>query len=190
MNSQTVKKSSFWSNLFKTTQQKDSLVKILQTSPIFSELSEKELDFIIKTVNQRIYQAGEYIFLKGDPGLALFFVLDGQVDIILNDGNNKYKLAELFVGDFFGEIALLGEDSRTASALAAKESKLAVLFKNDLDEFINKYPDRGVKILKGISSVLATRLKNMNEDFFNLYFSKIKREDKENGNDKKNFSAD
>lgn len=178
MNYQNVKKSSFWSNLFKTKQQKDSLVKILQSSPIFIDLSEKELDFILKTINQRIYQPGEYIFFKGDPGLALFFILDGQVDIILNDGENTFKLTELFVGDFFGEIALLGDDNRTASALAAKETKLAVLFKDDLDQFINKYPERGIKVLKGISSVLATRLKNMNEDFFNLYFSKYKKEDK------------
>jgi CRP-like cAMP-binding protein len=184
MNSELTTKSSFWSNLFKTTQKKDTLVKVFQSSPIFKDLSEKELSFILKTVNQRVYQTGEYIFFKGDPGLGLFFILEGNVDIVLNDNTGRqYKVAELVTGDFFGEVSLLGEETRTASALAVSDTKLGVFFKDDLDQYIDRYPDRGVKILRGISSVLATRLKNINDDFFNLYFSTKTNEEKENGND-------
>ncbi len=184
MNNELITKSSFWSNLFKTPQKKDTLVKVFQSSPIFKDLNEKELKFILKTVNQRVYQTGEYIFLKGDPGLGLFFILDGNVNIVLNDNSGReYKVAELSVGDFFGEVSLLGEESRTASAVAITDAKIGVFFKDDLDQYIDRYPDRGVKILRGISSVLATRLKNINDDFFNLYFSNKRKEETEDGND-------
>jgi CRP-like cAMP-binding protein len=184
MNNKLIKKSSFWSNLFKTPQKKDTLVKIFQSSPIFKDLDEKELNFIIKTVNQRVYQPGEYIFLKGDPGVGLFFILEGNVNIILNNNSGKeYVLAELSAGDFFGEVSLLGEETRTASAVATSDTKIAVFFKDDFDQFIDSYPDRGVKILKGMSAVLATRLKNINDDFYNLYFSLKQKEETEDGND-------
>ncbi|HPN38517.1 MAG TPA: cyclic nucleotide-binding domain-containing protein [Melioribacteraceae bacterium] len=190
MNNEFITKSSFWSNLFKTPQKKDTLIKVFQSSPIFKELSEKELSFIFKTINQRVYQTGEYIFVKGDPGLGLFFILEGSVNIVLNDSKDRqYKLAELSVGDFFGEVSLLGEEVRTASAVAVSDTKIGVFFKDDLDQYIDSYPDRGVKILRGISSVLATRLKNINDDFFNLYFSNKIIEETEDGNDKKNLSS-
>ncbi len=188
MENNIIRKSSFWTNFFKTPQQKDTLSKVFLSNPIFSNLKQKDIDSLIKLMHSRVYQSGEYIFLQGDPGIGLYFVIEGEVKIITNLGNKKkYTLVELTQGDFFGELALLNDENRSASALAATDAKIAVIFKPDLDEFIDRFPQKGISILRGISQVLATRLKNMNEDFFNLYIKtyELNKEDK-NGNDKEN----
>ncbi|HKB86305.1 MAG TPA: hypothetical protein VKD08_09065, partial [Ignavibacteriaceae bacterium] len=53
-------------------------------------------------------------------------------------------------------------------AISNSDTRLAVIFKPDLDEFIENYPKSGIKILRGISEIIATRLRKLNEDNFNL----------------------
>lgn len=80
-------------------------------------------------------------------------------------------MAALSKGDFFGELALVDGEKRSASAIAKTDCKVSVIFKPDLDEFIEKYPRKGIKILTGISSMIALRLRAINEDYFNLQFN-------------------
>ncbi len=185
MENNLIIKSSFWTNFFKTPQQKDTLSKVFLSSPIFSKLKQKDIDTIIKSMHSRVYQANELVFMQGDPGIGLYFIIEGKVNIVTTISDNKqYKLVELESGDFFGELALLNDEKRTSSAIAATDTKIAVIFKPDLDEFINTYPSKGILILRGISQVIATRLKNMNEDFFNLYLNTYQQnKEKGNGND-------
>jgi len=71
-------------------------------------------------------------------------------------------------GDFFGELALVDGEKRSASAIANTDTKLSVIFKPDLDEYIEKYPKKGLKILQGIAEITAIRLRTLNEDYFYL----------------------
>ena len=70
---------------------------------------------------------------------------------------------------------------RSASAIAESEVKLAVIFKPDLDEFISHFPKRGVKILRGISHVVAVRLRQLNEENINLQSSIKKHSENKHG---------
>ncbi|MGQ9643042.1 MAG: hypothetical protein ACUVT3_04210 [Ignavibacterium sp.] len=69
---------------------------------------------------------------------------------------------------FFSELALVDSEKISASAIAITDCRISVLFKPDLDEFIEKFPRKGIRILQGISIVLAERLRKLNEDFFQL----------------------
>ncbi|MFH0735066.1 MAG: cyclic nucleotide-binding domain-containing protein [bacterium] len=191
MENNIIRKSSFWTNFFKTPQKMDTLSKVFLSNPIFSKLKQKDLDLLIKSIHSRVYQSGEYIFLQGDPGIGLYIIIEGEVKIITDIGNdNKYTLVELSQGDFFGELSLLNDENRSASALASTDTKIAIIFKPDLDEFIDRFPQKGISVLRGISQVLATRLKNMNEDFFNLYIKTYElNKEVKNGNDKENIST-
>lgn len=163
-------KSSFWSNLFKDPTTKSEIEEVLQSMPPFKFLGEKSLNHLLKLIHYRVYAPGEIIFFQGDPGIGLYIIVNGEVLISeeMEDGE-RFDLAHLERGDFFGELALLDEEKRSASAVALKESQLAVIFKPDLDEFVETYPKEGVKILRGISQIIATRLRNMNRDYFTLY---------------------
>ena len=124
----------------------------------------------MQIIHHRVYESNEFIFSQGDPGIALYIVKEGEVKIVYKDEFDKlHELANLLKGDFFGELAMLNDDVRSASAVAVKESSLAVIFKPDLDEFIEKYPRKGIQILRGISQITAIRLRKLNEELAVLY---------------------
>jgi CRP-like cAMP-binding protein len=165
--------SSFWANIFHTPTETDELVASLKTIPLFKALTQKDITALLSLIHERSYVAGEYIFYQGDPGLGLYLIREGEV--IINresDNGDKITLAVIRKGDFFGELALIDNDKRSASAIAHTDTKLSVIFKPDLDEYIEKYPKRGIKILQGITEITALRLRTLNEDYFNLRTAK------------------
>ncbi len=184
-NKQSIKKSSYWANFFKATTSKDDLETVLLSMPPFKELSAKHLKELVKLIHIRVYSTNEYIFLQGDPGVGLYIIREGEVLVTQTTGeNNKIDIASFSRGDFLGEIALLDDFPRSASAIALKDTSMAVIFKPDLDDFINRFPAAGVKILRGISQIMAFRLRNLNNDYFDLFnkHSALNKEN-QNGND-------
>jgi CRP/FNR family cyclic AMP-dependent transcriptional regulator len=168
-NNNKVVHSSFWSNFFKSPTEKVDLQKSLLSIPIFSRLRRRELTMLMNIIHNRNYVSGEYIFYQGDPGLGLYLIRDGEVIIQRKKEEEEIiSLASFTKGDFFGELALIDGEKRSASAISNSDTRLAVIFKPDLDEFIENYPKSGIKILRGISEIIATRLRKLNEDNFNL----------------------
>ncbi len=68
--------------------------------------------------------------------------------------------------DFFEELALIDGAKRSASAIATMDTKLAVIFKPDLNEFIEKNHVNGAQILRGLSQIIVTRLRSLSQEFF------------------------
>ncbi|MCS7053469.1 MAG: cyclic nucleotide-binding domain-containing protein [Ignavibacterium sp.] len=162
-------RTSFWTNLFNSPTERDDLKKSIEHIPIFNSLTKKELNELLEITHNRTYIPGEIIFAQGDVGIGLYIIRDGEVEIIKKvDDNKELTLASLTRGDFFGEMALIDNEKRSASAIAKTNCRISVLFKPDIDEFIDKYPKSGIKILRGISLILAERLRNINEEYFSL----------------------
>ncbi len=158
--------SSFWANLFKAQTQKTEIEHLLSIIPPFKEFSKKDYSALISIIHNRTYVAGEYVFYQSDPGIGLYIILEGQVAIErVSETGHKLALANFNTGDFFGELALIDGAKRSASAIATMDSKLAVIFKPDLDEFIEKNPAKGVLIMRGLSQIIVTRLRNLNQEF-------------------------
>jgi len=161
--------SSFWANIFHTPTESDELVHSLQAIPLFKSLTKKDITGLLGIIHNRIYIVGEYIFYQGDPGIGLYIIRDGNVLISReSEKGDKITLAVFQKGDFFGELALIDSEKRSASAIANSDTKLSVIFKPDLDEFIEKYPKKGIRIVQGIAEITAVRLRTLNEDYFNL----------------------
>lgn len=166
--------SNFWSNLFKSPAEKSEMERLLFSMPPFQNLNHKDLALLMHIMHNRVYTANEYIFYQGDPGIALYIVQDGEVvfETTYSEGIT-HKVAHYKRGDFFGELAMLEDEKRFASAIAVRDSRLAVIFKPDLDEFVQKYPKKGIKILHGISQIFASRLRKLNEDYVSLYIKNL-----------------
>ncbi len=161
--------SSFWANIFNSPAEKTNLKKSLQSIPVFSMLSRKDLSNLLHIIHTRNYLSGEFIFYQGDPGIGLYLINEGEVIIQrTNENSEVVHLATFYEGDFFGELALVDGEKRSASAIAKTDCRLSVIFKPDLDEYIEAYPRKGIKILQGISQIVAVRLRKINEDHFAL----------------------
>ncbi|MEI7812726.1 MAG: cyclic nucleotide-binding domain-containing protein [Ignavibacteria bacterium] len=179
---QLSRQNSFLSNLFKIRSEKEDLFELLHTIPPFAELSNKEIEQLYHIMHDRVYAPHEYIFYQSDPGIAFYIIQEGEVEVLTtNEEARIHRIAYYKKGDFFGEMALLDDARRFASAIALKESKLLVIFKPDLDEYIEKFPKKGIKILKGISQIFALRLRQLNQNYSKLFFETSKEQETANG---------
>src|SRR5262252_2698069 len=152
-----------WSNIFRLGTRRESLAETLQNIPLFRDLSPKELKILERVVHIRTYNAGEPVFVETEPGAGMYVIRSGRVDIVLQyRSENRVILAELEAGDFFGEMALLGNTSRSATAVARDRSELIGFFHPDLMEIINLHPGMGAKISLGLAKTLAERLRFTN----------------------------
>jgi CRP-like cAMP-binding protein len=165
MSEQISERSSLWENFFRDRKKaEDDLEKLLLEVPIFSQLSQRELRQVCSIVHRRHYAPGEYIFTQGDPGLGMYVIERGKVEIIFQDDSGaEKKLALLADGDFFGDLSLLDESPRSATAVAQIDSKIIGFFRPDLVALLSRSPKLGTKILFKLGEVIGTRLRVTNE---------------------------
>ncbi len=95
-------------------------------------LSESELNTLALTTLHESYEAGHVIIREGEPGDIFYMIDSGSVDIIIASRGHT-PVATLTSGQFFGELALLSNDVRTASCVAKTDVKCHILMRNDFN---------------------------------------------------------
>ena len=153
---------AIYKNYFRKKKDNDPILTLLKSIPMFENLLDKELSEVVRLTHERNYKIGEYIFKKLAPAEGMYVILDGLVDIIDPDTNTNF--ASLETGDFFGELALLDDEPRSASATAMQPSRLIGFFRTDLLTLMKRDPELGNKILLNLSRVLGERLRKTNEE--------------------------
>jgi CRP-like cAMP-binding protein len=149
---------SYWSNIFrKETKKIKNIYTVLKHVPIFQDLNKKELKAIERILHRRTYKAGEAIFNENEPGFGMYIIESGK--IYINAGKDQKLLAVLSEGDFFGEMALLLEIPRTASAVSHEPSQILGFFQPDLFGLLETKPRTGNKVLKCLAQIIAKRLR-------------------------------
>ena len=153
---------ALYKNFFRKQNNIDPVLTALERIPIFENLLKKELKNIAKLTHEREYKLKEYVFKKHAPAEGMYVILHGEIQI--KDPKSGNIFANLHSGDFFGELALLDEEPRSASAICNVSSRLIGFFRTDLLTLINRYPELGNKILLNLSRVLGERLRETNKN--------------------------
>lgn len=146
---------------------------ILKEVPIFALLDDQEREALAEKVEERNFKAGQALFNHGDPGDAMYIVVTGAVEIFFkNDTGERIVLETARPGDFFGEISLLDQGPRTASAHAKEDCHVIEVDRGDLDEFIRARPGAAMDLLAATGRRLResakllrhTASRNINEE--------------------------
>jgi CRP/FNR family cyclic AMP-dependent transcriptional regulator len=158
--------SAVWRNLFSGKSILDGTTEsVLSKVPAFSDLSARDLRRVASIVHKREYKAGEPVFYQGDPGLGMFIIQEGEVSIRISEREGEEKeLAVLTDGDFFGELALLDESPRSATAFCKTDCSVIGFFRTDLMELIEENPNLGMKIVMKFAEILAVRLRKTDKE--------------------------
>ena len=138
-------------------------IQFLKTVPFFNELAHRQLKTVSGIMFERNFEADEIIFAEGQPGAALFLILDGKVAIEMCRQRNTTILAILEKGAFFGEMALLNEAPRSANARSLERTYTLALYRNDLSRLIQRDPQTACQIYRAIASIVGDRLRSTNE---------------------------
>jgi len=111
----------------------EETTRFLAKVPLFQNLKKVQLQSLAKSVVPREYAAGEEIVTQGEGGIGLFVVVSGQAEAIHTRGDGTKVVVNTFGStDFFGELAVLNDEPRTASVVAKEETKCLVLTRWEL----------------------------------------------------------
>jgi CRP-like cAMP-binding protein len=133
----------------------------LSSLDLFKELPGRDLGLLAQSLHSRTYHGGEVLFVEGDIGRALFILENGRVELTKRDpatGDSKV-IFTVETGDFFGEMALLEQMPRTATATAVEKSKLHLLYRSKLDALLSHHPRIGISIMTHLAQLLSARLR-------------------------------
>jgi len=127
----------------------------IRSVPLFASLDDRaatELRDLLRTQNK---DAGTTLFEAGDVGDAMYLIESGRVRISVPDDDNKrIVLAELAHGDFFGEMAIIDGQKRSADATVIEDARLAVLSRDNFLRFIHNNPTVALEMLSATFSRL------------------------------------
>ena len=133
--------------------------ELLSNIPLFESLTSEDLRSLAKRLENVEQAEGEVIFQQGAEGSSLFIIEEGAVEISYGEGKARVLLAHLFPGQYFGELSVFDGAPRSATATAARPSRLVRLDRDDLVDFVNKNPAAALRIIAEMSE----RLRQTNE---------------------------
>jgi len=124
---------------------------------IFSDLDEESIEKISKLCIRKTFNKESVVLFEDEAGSALFLIIKGRVKIsrITNDGKEAI-LSILNEYDFFGDMAIIDNQSRSASAIAMSDSELFIIQRNEFMDLLQNHPEISINLLKE----LTRRLRN------------------------------
>jgi len=147
-----------------------TIVNHLKQSDIFYQFTPTQLELVANLCQEVVFQAGEIIFKENSSSQELYIITEGEVEILINPAligtsdKNKHTdatIATLRRGQSFGEIALVDEGLRSASARAAqKETRLLVISRDKLIMLCETYPQLGYRLMYNFAADLAMKIRN------------------------------
>lgn len=122
---------------------------------LFKDLSPEALEKMSTLLENVNFKTGDTVFHEHEKGDALYVVHSGKVRIWVHDEDSKdVTLAELVVGDFFGEMSVLDGGERSANATVTADAVLHRLSRSDFQEFLLSHPQAALEVIRGITARL------------------------------------
>jgi CRP/FNR family transcriptional regulator, cyclic AMP receptor protein len=135
-------------------------IELLSRVPLFSELSRADLERIARVAVPRSYPVGARVFHEGDHSDACYVIRSGDLRVTREHPDGRaITLATLGAGDFFGELAMLDGEARSASVETLSDAELLALPAGDLRRLLADRPEISVKLI----GALTRRLRETNE---------------------------
>jgi CRP/FNR family cyclic AMP-dependent transcriptional regulator len=168
---------SIYANLNKPTEaeltNKVDYANYLKQAGIFNQLTNTQLEMIADICHEEVFRTNEVIFTEGAESDKLYFILQGEVNtlvdtnIVRNNLNTPHKqkvVARHRRGQFIGEIALVDQGLRSATARASQNNThLLVIPRQKLIGICEEFPQLGYRLMKNLAADLAFKLRSADQ---------------------------
>lgn len=125
---------------------------VLARVPFFAGLEPEKLELLANALQRRSVRAGRHVFRQDEPGSSLFVIESGVVKVQRTSPDGKEVILTILgPGDFFGELAILDGEPRSADAVAKEDCVLLVLERDDFLAFLDREPTAAAKLLAALS---------------------------------------
>jgi CRP-like cAMP-binding protein len=137
------------------------LKAFLVATPFFGGLSDASLDLLVSMLVERRFDAGAAVVAEGQPGRSMFIVHSGELVVSkLGDSGRAFRIASLGRGDFFGEMALIEMQNRSATVVTESPTVLYELTAQNLYTYYKADIHAYVMVLQNINRELCRRLRS------------------------------
>jgi CRP/FNR family transcriptional regulator, cyclic AMP receptor protein len=141
----------------------------LENLAIFSSLNVDELSTLARHMSYIHLQRGEYLFVEGDPGTFLGFVVNGILEIQKRRESGEYvTLARLTKGASIGEMALIDKSPRSATVIARQAATLVTLTDRAFDLLAEKHPPLAIKMIRKVARLLSLNMRRTSSKLADL----------------------
>ncbi len=147
-----------------------TIVNFLKQSDIFYQFTPTQLELVANLCQEVVYQKDELIFKENSGSKELYIIVQGEVDIFVDPslvtssmeaGTENRTIATLRRGQNFGEVALVDEGLRSASACASqKDTRLLIIPRDKLIMLCDSYPQLGYRLMYNLAADLAMKIRN------------------------------
>jgi CRP-like cAMP-binding protein len=131
---------------------KTEIANALQSVPLFSGLTKKEIGLVAGAAKEVTAEAGDVLAKEGEHGIGFFLIVEGTARVVVN-GRTRRRLQK---GETFGEIALLDGGPRTASVIAETDIVLLGITAWAFKGLLTEYPSITIKLLEEVASRLRS----------------------------------
>jgi CRP/FNR family cyclic AMP-dependent transcriptional regulator len=137
----------------------------LQQVELFQGLSAEEMEALASSSSSRSFPKNTVVIHENDPADSLFIIESGKVKVYCSDKNGKeFIMNTQSEGDYFGELALLDDSSRSASVRTVEKSSFCIVFKDDFNRVLEEHPNIARKLIRN----LAQRVRKLTADVKSL----------------------
>ena len=146
--------------VIKESEMKETITNFLIYLSLFNGFDDYELSVVSEHMTFLELEKDEVLFKEGDKGEYVCFVVDGKMDVMKKGSKGEdVVIATLAKGRSIGEMSVIDDTPRSATARAATKTTLAKLTVGDFDLILKDFPKIGIKILKGITRLLSRNLR-------------------------------
>jgi HEAT repeat protein len=126
-------------------------VLLLREVPLFEALTPEDLKQIADVAREELHHDGAEVVREGDPGDAMFVIVDGQVRVVKGAAGDEELLATRGAGDFIGEMAIIEAQPRFATIRADGDVRVLVIDAKAFDAILRDRPQVARALLRGLS---------------------------------------
>jgi CRP-like cAMP-binding protein len=130
-------------------------VELLRRVPLFAGVAPAKLKLLAFTSDRVSYDAGQVLFRQGDPGDAAYVLLSGAADILVDSQSGEIKVATAETNSIVGEIAILCDDTRSATVRANTHLETLRIRKDHFLRLLVEFPEVAVEIMRELAERLS-----------------------------------
>ncbi|HEY5729582.1 MAG TPA: cyclic nucleotide-binding domain-containing protein [Anaerolineales bacterium] len=146
-----------------------TIVNFLKQCDIFYQFTPTQLELVANICQEVTFQKDDLVFKENSGSKELYVIVQGEIDIVVDpslvgtmeDGVENRVIATMRRGQSFGEVALVDEGLRSASACASqKDTRLLIIPRDKLIMLCDTYPQLGYRLMYNLAADLAMKIRN------------------------------
>lgn len=153
---------------------KISMKQLLQSIPLFKDLTSEEIEPILALTKSHIYQSDQHIFMQDEPLTTVYFIKSGSVKIYKTDINGKEQIVNLLIqGDMFPHQGFFRTGNYPAHAQVAEETEIFSLPIRTFEDFLIQNPSISIKLIHVLGGLIIDLQNRLEEQILHNTFEQI-----------------